>query len=116
MLCANFLTESDMYLRQILTGVSLMKKNYHPINQAFDVINILCVDDLHQLDPPIDIPINKIPSSFIQKAHECASGSTDEHGNYIFWGRDIGTMNGVSELTICERHENADDWLLEVQQ
>ena len=24
-------------------------------------------------------------------------------------------MNGVSELTICERHDNADEWLLEVQ-
>ena len=31
-------------------------------------------------------------------------------------GDGAGTVQGLTELTICERHDNADDWLLEVQQ
>ena len=116
MVSANFLAELDMHLRQIMTDVSLMKKNTHGIDQPFGGINILFVGDFHQLDPPTGTPINAIPASFIQKAREYAPGATDEHGEYIFWGHGIGTVMGVSELTFCERHDNADDWLLEVQQ
>ena len=32
--------------------------------------------------------------------------------NIFCWGAGTGTVNGVSELTICKRHDNADDWLL----
>ena len=67
------------------------------------------VGDFHQLDPPTGTPINAIPASFLQKTREYAPGATDEHGEYIFWGSGIGTVTGVSELTFCERHDNADD-------
>ena len=60
--------------------------------------------------------INSIQASSIQKALQNAPRATDEHGEYIFWGTGTGTVSGVSELTICERHDNADDWLLEIQQ
>ena len=116
MVSANFLAELDMHLRQIMTDVSLMKKDKHRIDQAFGGINILFVGDFHQLDPPTGTPINGIPVSFIQKAREYAPGATDEHGEYLFWGSGPGTVHGVSELTICERHDNADEWLLEVQE
>ena len=116
MVSANFLAELDMHLRQIMTDVSLMKKDMHRVDQAFGGINILFVGDFHQLDPPTGTPINGIPASFIQKAREYAPGATDEHGEYLFWGSGPGTVHGVSELTICERHDNADEWLLEVQE
>ena len=115
MVSANLLAELDMHIRQFMTDVSLMKKDTHRIDQAFGGINIFFVGDFHQLDPPTGTPINAIPTSFIHKARQYAPGATDEHGEYIFWGSGAGTVTGVSELTICERHDNADEWLLKVQ-
>ena len=65
MVSANFLAELDMHLRQIMTDVSLTKKDTNRIDQAFGGINILFVGDFHQLDPPAGTPINAIPVSFI---------------------------------------------------
>ena len=86
MVSANFLAELDMHLRQIMTDVSLTKKDTNRIDQAFGGINILFVGDFHQLDPPAGTPINAIPVSFIQKARKYAPGATDEHGEYIYFG------------------------------
>ena len=87
---AHFLAELDMHLRQIMTDVSLMKRDIHRIDQAFGGINVILVGDFHQLDPPSGTPINAIPVSFIQKARQYAPGATDEHGEYIFWGMGQG--------------------------
>ena len=81
---ANLLAELDMHLRQIMTDVSIMKKDTHRIDQAFGGINILFVGDFHQLDPPTGTPINSIPASFIQKARQYAPAATYEHGEYMF--------------------------------
>ena len=43
MVSAICLAELDMHLRQIMTDVSLMKKDTHRIDQAFGGINILFV-------------------------------------------------------------------------
>ena len=80
MVSANFLAELDMHLRQIMTDVSLMKKDTYGIDQPFGGINILFVGDFHQLDPPTGAPINAIPATFIQNSRQYAPGATDEHG------------------------------------
>jgi hypothetical protein len=80
MVSVNFLAELDMHLRQIMSDVSLMKKDIHRIDLAFGGINIILVGDFHQLDPPTGTPINAIPVSFVQKARQYAPGATDEHG------------------------------------
>ena len=97
-----------MHLWQVMTDVNCMKKNTRRIDQPFGGINILFVDDFHQLDPPTRTPINDIPTNFIRRTREYAPGSIDEHGEYLFWGNGPGTVHGVSELTICERHDNAE--------
>ena len=115
MVNVNFLAELDMHMRQIMTDVSLMKQDTARIDKAFGGINILFVGDFHQLDPPSGTPINALPASFISNARKYAPGATDEHGQYIFWGDGPGSVSAMNELTICERHEKTDDWLLEVQ-
>ena len=115
MVSANFLAEVDMHLRNIMSQVSATKRDARNIDRPFGGINILFVGDFHQLDPASGTPINAIPTGFLRNARRYAPSATEDHGQYIFWGSGPGCVQGMDELTTCNRLEEPDEWLLQVQ-
>ena len=115
MVSANFLAEVDMHLRNIMSQVSATKRDARNIDRPFGGINILFVGDFHQLDPASGTPINAIPTGFLRSARRYAPSATEEHGQYIFGGSGPGCVQGMDELITCNRLEEQDEWLLQVQ-
>ena len=115
MVSANFLAELDVHLRGIMSQVSVTKRDAANIDRPFGGINVLFVGDFHQLDPASGTPINAIPTYVLSKARQYAPSATEEHGRYRFWGTGPGCVQGIDELTTCNRLEEQDEWLLQVQ-
>ena len=112
MLSANLLAEIDMHLRSVMTQVNKMKCDDRDMDRSFGGINILFVGDFMQLDPTTGIGLNKIPSAWIKKGRKYAPSATDEHGHFLFWGQGEGSVQGVTVLSECKRHEEDDTWLM----
>ena len=115
MLRANFLAVFDMHSRGIMPQVCVTKRDAANIDRPFCGINVLFVGDVHQLDSASGTHIKAIPTSFLRKAIQYAPSTTEEHGQYIFWGPGLGYVQGMDELTTCNRLEEQDEWLLQVQ-
>ena len=60
-------------------------------------------------------PINAIPTYFLRKARQYDPNATEEHGQYMFGRTGPGCVQGMDELTTCNRLEEQDEWLLQVQ-
>ena len=112
---ANFLAEIDVHLRSVMSNVNAMKKNAVNLDRPFGGLNVLFVGDFFQLDPPTGTPINTLPIAWIKKARKYAPGPTEDHGQYLFWGKQEGCVEGVTCLEECVRLENEDEWLLQIQ-
>ena len=92
----------------------LQQKDTTNIDRSFGRINILFVSDFHQLESS-DTSINNIPIAFIRGAKKYSPKANDEHGQYMFWGEGPGCIQGIAELTRCNRLEGSDEWPLEIQ-
>ena len=95
MVSANLLAEIDTRLRTIMSHVNEMKRDKTNLDRAFGGINLLLVGDFQQLDPTGGTPINAIPTAWIRRGRKYAPGATDEHGQYLFWGQDKNSVQGV---------------------
>ena len=117
MISVPFLAELDHHLRAIMSQSRKMANVSDNIDLPFGGLHILFCGDFYQLHPPTGTPIAALPSAFIQKARQYAPGGTEEHGQYIFWGRGRGSVQGITELHECHRVEgDGNEWLLELQQ
>ena len=82
----------------------------------FGGVNVLFCGDFYQLEPPSGTAINAVPTSYLKKARQYAPGATEDHGQHIFWGAGgPGAVQGMTELTVCKRIEDPDEWFLGVQ-
>ena len=121
MVSVQLLAQLDTHLRAIMTQASSMKKDADNIDRPFGGINILFCGDFCQLDPPTGTGIAKMPTAYISRSRQYASGQLEEHGQHIFWGGGVGSVQGVTELEECVRLDTKDgdnigrEWLLEVQ-
>ena len=113
MLNAALVAEIDMRLRSLVSSVRAMKHDKNGQIRSFGGINVIFIGDFWQLDPPSGIPISAVPADLLERGTNHVPSATTAHGQYIFWGRSAGCVQGVTELTDCVRCH--DSWLREVQ-
>ena len=70
--------------------------------------------DFWQLDPPEGGYLGSIPAEYILKSRKYKPAPTISHGQALMWSGLEGGLQGVTELTECERC--LDSWLIEVQE
>ena len=90
-----------------------LKAQASGIDCAFGGINVLFAGDFWQLEPPQGGPLGAIPVDYMRRARQFAAAATVSHGQNIFWGKDAGCVQGLTELTECVRTD--DEWLQQVQ-
>jgi len=110
---ARLLAEVDMKLRDVVRRIGTMKADQQGRDRAFGGINVLFAGDFWQLEPPDGGFLAAIPTEYIKRARQFHPAATVSHGQSLFWAREDGCVQGVTELTECVRCE--DEWLLEVQ-
>ena len=84
------------------------------MDRPFGGLNVLCVGDFWQLDPPDGGFLADIPTQYLQRARRYQPAPTISHGQSLFWGGPLTGIQGVTELHECERTQ--DQWLQEVQE
>ena len=64
--------------------------------------------------PPNGGFLGDIPTQYLQRARRYQPAPTISHGQALFWSGPSTGMQGVTELTECERTK--DEWLHEIQE
>ena len=83
------------------------------IARPFGGLNVILSDDLWQLEPPSGTFLGASPTAML-KAGAVRRGPTAAYGQLLVWGGPEVGVQGVTELTICER--TSDVWLQELQE
>ena len=68
--------------------------------------------DLWQLEPPSGTFLGALPTAMLEEG-SIRRGPTAAYGQLLIWGGPVHGIQGVTELTICERTK--DEWLREMQ-
>ena len=115
MVGAKLLAVLDMKLREVIRDIGT-EKNRHGLTRPFGGLNIVCLGDFWQLDLPDGGFLGAIPAEFIARARKYQALPTIAHGQALLWGGPDGGVQGVTELTDCERVGNdaGGVWLKEV--
>ena len=112
MVSAKLLAQLDTKLRSVIREIGTHKV-HNERSRPFGGLNVICSGDFWQLDPPDGGFLGAIPTEYILKARKYLPAPTIAHGQSLLWGGAVGGMQGVHELTKCERCD--DVWLREVQ-
>lgn len=113
MVSAKLLAQLDMKLREVIRDIGTQKLR-NGRTQPFGGLNVLCCGDFWQLDPPDGGFLGGIPCEYIARARKYQPAPTIAHGQALLWGGEDGGLQGVTELSQCERCD--DEWLKEVQE
>ena len=103
----------DEKLRDVVRNIGTNKSDETGV-RPFGGLNVLCVGDFWQLEPPDGGFLGAIPTDFIAAARKYAAGAGIAHGQSLIWGGNAFGLQGITELTECERCD--DPWLREVQE
>ena len=79
----------------------------------FAGVNVLCSGDCWQLPPPDGGFLADIPCEYIQASRKFIPAPNIAHGQSLLWSGPKTGIQGVTELEICERTNDA--WLQSVQ-
>ena len=112
MVSGKLLAQLDMKLREVIRDIGTQKLG-NGGTRPFGGLNVLCSGDFWQLDPPDGGFLGGIPTEFIARARKYQAAPSVAHGQSLLWGGADGGIQGVTELTDCERCHDA--WLREVQ-
>ena len=83
------------------------------LQRPFGGLNIILSGDLWQLEPPTGTFLGALPTAMLEKG-SIRRGPTAAYGQLLVWGGPDHGIQGVTELTICERTK--DEWLRELQE
>ena len=114
MVSAKLLAEVDVKLRSAIRQTGTQKLDSNMTDRPFGGLNVLFSGDFLQLDPPDGGFLAGIPTDFIRASRKYVAAPTVAHGQALFWGGADGGVQGVTELTECERC--ADGWWQEIQE
>ena len=114
MVSAKLLADVDLKLRDVIRRIGTEKLDENDVDQPFGGLNVLCVGDFWQLDPPDGGFLGDIPTHYIQRARQYKPAPTISHGQSLFWSGLRTGVQGVTELNENER--TPDLWLREIQQ
>ena len=84
------------------------------MTRPFGGLNLLCVGDFYQLDPPEGGALSSIPTEFIRRARKYEPAPTISHSQALFWSGGDKGIQGITELHDVGRCK--DEWLQEVQE
>ena len=113
MVSAELFAQLERRCREIMRDISAAKYGASDgMVRPFGGLNIILAGDLYQLPPPRgtfvgDVPWQLVTGKLARKTPVAAQGQE------LIWGGKDDAIQGVTELTKCER--NADQWLASLQ-
>ena len=113
MVGAKLLAQVDMKLREVIRDIGTQKLA-RGRTRPFGGLNVLCSGDFWQLDPPDGGCLGAIPAEFISRSRKYQPAPSIAHGQALVWSGPEHGLQGVTELTQCERCD--DVWLQRVQE
>ena len=114
MVSARLLADIDHQLRNYYRHNSEFAFNKKKVLRPFAGVNMLFSGDFWQLPPPEGGFLGDLPFEYIQNSRQYAPSPSIAHGQSLMWsGPDTG-VQGVTELSFCERTD--DVWLQSVQE
>ena len=113
MVSAKLLADIDTKLRSLARDVDKYAKDAKNEMRPFAGVNILCSGDFWQLPPPEGGFLGDIPCEYIKASRQYTPAPNVAHGQSLVWSGKSTGIQGVTELSTCERTK--DGWLKYVQ-
>ena len=113
MVSAELFAQLERRCREIMRDISAAKYGASDgMVRPFGGLNIILAGDLYQLPPPRGTFVGDVPWQLVtgKLAHKTPVAA---QGQQLIWGGKDDAIQGVTELTKCER--NADQWLASLQ-
>ena len=111
---AELLAQLELRCRELMRDLSVAKySGEQAAARPFGGLNVILAGDLYQLPPPKGTFLGDVPWDLVA-GRRASKRATSHQGQTLLWGGPGAGMQGVSELTKCER--TADKWLKELQE
>ena len=111
MVSAELLAQLEMRCRELMRDLSMAKYKNGEI-QPFGGLNVILAGDVYQLPPPKGTFLAEVPWDLLA-GMKASKQATAFHGQTLMWGGSDAGIQGMTELTTCERTRDA--WLTQVQ-
>ena len=113
MVSAELFAQLERRCREIMRDLSIAKYGtFDGTIRPFGGLNVILSGDLYQLPPPRGTFVGDVPWQFLT-GKLAAKTPLAAQGQRLIWGSKAEAVQGVTELTRCER--TADAWLTSVQ-
>ena len=113
MVSAELFAQLERRCREIMRDLSVAKYGtFDGTVRPFGGLNVVLAGDLYQLPPPRGTFIGDVPWQLLT-GQPAARTPLSAQGQNLIWGTKQEGMQGVTELSRCER--TADEWLASVQ-
>ena len=113
MVSAELFAQLERRCREIMRDLSVAKYGtFDGAVRPFGGLNVVLAGDLYQLPPPRGTFVGDVPWQLLA-GQLAAKTPLAAQGQNLIWGPKHEGMQGVTELTRCER--TADEWLADVQ-
>ena len=113
MVSAELFAQLERRCREIMRDLSVAKYGtFDGAVRPFGGLNVVLAGDLYQLPPPRGTFIGDVPWQLLTGQLRAKTPAAAQ-GQNLLWGPKTESMQGVTELTRCER--TADAWLTSVQ-